>query len=277
MDHWILPKPRLDDLLELLRQDGFEIVGPRIDQGAIVYGTIHSTKDLPIGWTDRQGPGSYRLEKRQDQAHFGYAVGPHSWKKYLFPPALRLWQAKRTEDRFTVETTLPIPPPRAFLGVRSCEIHALAVQDRTFLNRHGQFTDPYYTQARSRLFLIAVECQHPAGSCFCSSMNTGPDVRPDRFPPPLSGTRNDSGSGRFSLPVTSTQVNPQSEDKRVPLLDLVLTELKKSFVVREGSPRGRQFLDRLSLAPASAEEKSSAGPGLFLTITGSLIAAPWIL
>ena len=97
-DSWLLPKRKLDELIELLIDIGFEVIGPRIEQAAIVYGPIQSARELPIGWTDRQTPGSYRLEKRDDDAFFGYAVGPHSWKKYLFPPVLRLWQARRTDD-----------------------------------------------------------------------------------------------------------------------------------------------------------------------------------
>ena len=112
-DTWILPKSRLDELISLLMGDGYEVIGPRIEQQAIVYGPVQGVKDLPVGWTDRQAPGSYRLEKRSDDAYFGYAVGPHSWKKYLFPPTLRLWQAKRGEDGFTVCDDQVDPPRRA--------------------------------------------------------------------------------------------------------------------------------------------------------------------
>jgi sulfhydrogenase subunit beta (sulfur reductase) len=122
---WLLPKVRLDDLICLLLKDGFEVIGPRIEQQAIVYGPAQSSSDLPIGWTDRQAPGSYRLEKRQDDAYFGFAVGPHSWKKYLFPLRLRLWQARRTEAGFEVNDAIPELPPRALLGVRACELHAI--------------------------------------------------------------------------------------------------------------------------------------------------------
>src|SRR5208282_4138966 len=137
-NHRLLSKPRLDDLIGLLVQDGYEVIGPRVDQGAIIYEQIRSAHDLPIGWTDRQAPGSYRLEKRNDQAYFGYAVGPHSWKKYLFPPDLRLWHAQRTATGFTVRAEDHEPPQRAFLGMRACELHALAVQDRVFIKREGQ-------------------------------------------------------------------------------------------------------------------------------------------
>ena len=124
---WILPKARLDDLIRLLLQEGFEVIGPRIEQQAIVYGPVQSAKDLPVGWTDRQTLGSYRLEKRQDDAYFGYAVGPHSWKKYLFPPTLQLWQARRTDAGFEIHDAMQDPLRRALLGVRACEFHAIAV------------------------------------------------------------------------------------------------------------------------------------------------------
>ncbi len=205
-DTWILPKARLDDLIHLLLQEGFEVVGPRIEQQAIVYGPVQSAKDLPIGWTDRQTPGSYRLEKRQDEAYFGYAVGPHSWKKYLFPPTLRLWQARRTGAGFEVQNAMPEPPRRALLGVRACELHAIAVQDKVFLDRAGQFTDPYYARRAHSCFSCAVECEHPGGTCFCASMGTGPEIsneqRVARDTEDCGDKDSSSSSARLSLPLT---------------------------------------------------------------------------
>ena len=45
-----------------------------------------------MGWTDEQDGGHYRLVRRDDDALFGYAVGPHSWKKFQLPPEVRLWR-----------------------------------------------------------------------------------------------------------------------------------------------------------------------------------------
>lgn len=94
-------------------------------------------------------------------------MGPHSW--YFFPPVPPLWQARRTETGVAVTAAAADPPRRAFLGVRACELHALAIQDRVFINRAGRFTDPYYAAARARLVLTAIECEHPTGKCFCAS------------------------------------------------------------------------------------------------------------
>jgi len=254
-DAWILPKPRLDDLIRLLQQDGFEVIGPRIEQAAIVYGPVQSVKDLPVGWTDRQSPGSYRLEKREDDAYFAYAVGPHSWKKYLFPPTLRLWRARRTDTGFEIHEPAPDPKRRVLLGVRACKLHAISVQDQVFIDRAGHFTDPYYARARERLFLVAVECEHPAGTCFCTSMGTGPQVREHAREAGRDATPSDTDrSGRQSLPLASRS----SVSGTPAFFDLALTELHKAFVVRPGSAAGQNVLDRLSLTMASTDEVSEA-------------------
>jgi ferredoxin len=255
---WLLRKDRFDDLIHLLLEDGYEVIGPRLEQQAIVYGPVQRAKDLPVGWTDRQSAGSYRLEKRTDDAWFGYAVGPHSWKKYLFPPTLRLWQAQRTEGGFTVCDDQPAPPRRALLGVRACELHAIAVQDKVFLNREGRFTDSHYAQARERLFLIAVECEYPAGTCFCASMGTGPQVvdaqqaqAPAAEIPAVSDFN--APSTRRSLPLAD---GPKPE--AAILFDMALTELDDAFVVRAGSLLGQDVLDRLGLTTASSAEGEEA-------------------
>ena len=130
---------------------------------------------LPIGWTDRQDGGSYRLERRADEARFGYAVGPHSWKRFLFPPRVRLWRASRDGDGAPAIEEEPLDEtPLAFFGVRSCELHAIEIQDRVFIG--GQYVDRDYAARREGAFLVAVNCSEPGGTCFCASMGTGPQA-----------------------------------------------------------------------------------------------------
>jgi sulfhydrogenase subunit beta (sulfur reductase) len=80
----------LDALLAAIAGQGYHVVGPTVRDGAIVYGDVSSSADLPVGWGDEQDGGSYRLRRREDEAVFGYAVGPQSWKQFLHPPKLRL-------------------------------------------------------------------------------------------------------------------------------------------------------------------------------------------
>jgi len=65
----------------VLERRGYRIVGSTIRNQAIVYDDIASPADLLCGWTDEQDGGRYRLVRRNDDALFGYAVGPQSWNK----------------------------------------------------------------------------------------------------------------------------------------------------------------------------------------------------
>ena len=159
-------------LLEALCGKGYRVIGPTVRDQAIIYSDIASLADLPRGWTDEQDGGHYRLIRRNDDALFGYAVGPHSWKKFLHVPEQRLWRAERSAEGVRV---LAEPEPAellALIGVRSCELHAIAIQDRVLLE--GAHGDPHYRARRRSAFLVAVNCAEPGGTCFCASMNTGP-------------------------------------------------------------------------------------------------------
>ena len=169
----VIEPEALDALVDVLRDRGYLVLGPTVRDGAIVYAELESGAELPVGWTDRQDGGTYRLERRSDDARFGFAVGPHSWKQFLFPPRLRLWQARRDGDGgFELEEEARDERPLAFFGVRSCDLHAIAIQDRIFIG--GRFVDPDYASRREGAFVVAANCFEPGGTCFCVSMGTGP-------------------------------------------------------------------------------------------------------
>ncbi|MEZ6057614.1 MAG: 4Fe-4S dicluster domain-containing protein [Planctomycetaceae bacterium] len=213
-----LSRSTFSRLFELLRDEGYTVIGPKIDQEAIVYGQIHSIDDLPMGWTDEQGPGTYRLQPRDDDALFGYVVGPHSWKSYLFPPKATLSEANQVNGSWVFSVSEEVPPKYAFLGVRGCELAAMRVQDRVFLS--GAYVDPIYQGRRAAAFIIAVNCTQAAPTCFCTSMETGP--------------RCHSG------------------------FDWGLTELPDGFVVEIGSERGEQMLTALETTEVSAQQQQAA-------------------
>jgi ferredoxin len=168
----VVQATHLQHLLDALKDRGYQVVGPTVHDGAIVYAAIDTVGDLPAGWTDEQERGHYQLVQRDDQAWFGYAVGPHSWKQFLYPSQLRLWQAQRQENGFHfIENTQEVPR-YAFLGVRACELHAVAIQDNILI--HGPHADPTYALRRQEAFTIAINCGQAGGTCFCVSMQTGP-------------------------------------------------------------------------------------------------------
>lgn len=215
---WFLPRADLQSLFAALKSLAYQVIGPTIDQGAIIYAEIDSVDQLPRGWTDVQQPGSYRLVKRDDEAYFGYVVGPHSWKRYLFPPSITVAEAERTTDGWEMRTPADNPPKCAFLGVRACELAAMSVQDRTFL--HGPYVDPIYQARREQALIIAVNCTQAASNCFCTSMQTGPHCR----------------SG----------------------FDLALTEVPDGFLLEVGTERGQAVLDWLPVREAAPVESLAA-------------------
>ncbi len=215
-----LPRESLQRLFDALTARGFRVIGPTVDQQAIVYDELRSVDDLPRGWTDVQQPGSYRLARRDDEALFGYVVGPHSWKKFLFPPREVVATAERGEAgwAFGEAAAQGDERPLALVGVRACELAAIAVQDRVFL--HGPYVDDAYRRRREACCIVAVNCTQAAATCFCTSMGTGPECRRG--------------------------------------FDLALTELADGFVVQAGSPLGQELLGELPSRPAQAGETENA-------------------
>jgi ferredoxin len=210
----------LDRLLDALRRRGYTVIGPTVRSQSLVYDELRSAADLPAGWVDVQDGGTFRLQ-REGEAVFAHTVGHDSLKRFLFPPVLRVWRARRGESGLEVEA--PEPPPRyAFVGVRSCDLHAVAIQDRVFMgDRH---VDADYEARRRDAFFVAVNCGRAGGTCFCASMATGPRV--------TAG------------------------------YDLALTELVDEdghrFVVEVGSERGQEVLAELDAR--AADEREQAAP-----------------
>ena len=218
----VLPAGGLQSLLDALAGLGYTIIGPTVRDGAIMLGPLHSMADLPGGWTDEQDAAHYRLRPSGSPALFGFAASAQSWKSILFPPRELLWSGERTAAGFAVAPAAA-PPRYALLGVRSCDLHALAIHDQVLLGRGA--ADAAYAARRQDAFIVAVACGNPGGTCFCVSMGTGPD--------PAAG------------------------------FDLALTELTEGpgghrFVVRAGSERGRDLLGQLPAGPADGADLGAA-------------------
>ena len=215
----LLDADGLNALLGALRQRGYQVIGPTVEHGVIAYQAIEDAADLPVGVGDEQGPAHYRLRQRQDHARFGYAAAPSSWKRHLQPPASPAWRARRDPDG-TMEFRGPEETlvKRALVGVRACELAAIAVQDQVLTSSLD--VAGMSIPARSDRFVVAVNCGEPSGTCFCASMGTGPRAR----------------SG----------------------FDLALTEVldgagEPGYLAEVGSPAGGAVLADLPSRPADAE------------------------
>ena len=222
IDQVVLECDNFHKILDELFKRGYKVIGPTLGEGAVVYNELNSVTNLPIGWTDEQDGGTYRLKKRDDKALFGYVVGPHSWKNFLFPSVQRLWQARRAGNSFQIVTEDEKVPKFAFIGVRSCDMHAIAIQDKVFIN--GQYVDPHYKSRRTDAFILSINCGKAGGTCFCVSMGTGPKAT-------------------FGF-------------------DLAMTEILKGdkhyFVVEVGTELGAEILHAVPYRKATEEETDTA-------------------
>ena len=220
-DTAVLEPGALEALVSALHARGYRVLGPRLRDGAIVYDDLERADQLPVGWTDAQAPGRYRVERREDEARFGYAVGPHSWKQFLLPARVRIWRSRRDGEGFEIEADETDRPPLALVGVRGCELSAIAIQDRVLLG--GEYVEADYAARRDGAFIVAVDCFEPADTCFCTSMGGGPQIR--------------------------------------GVCDLVLSEIldgEHRFLVRAGSERGAEVLRGLpQRSPVAADLAAS--------------------
>lgn len=168
---------QFEQLLEVIKQAGYKLLGPTVRDEVIIYDELHSAKDLPIGWADEQDPGRYRLKRRHDDAYFGYNLGPHSWKQFLFPPKEKLWSAKKqAHNKLVILQEQPPPDEKmAFIGVRACEMQAIFVLDKVFNTKLAIYQQ--YQKRRDNAFILAVNCTTAANTCFCASMQSGPATK----------------------------------------------------------------------------------------------------
>jgi sulfhydrogenase subunit beta (sulfur reductase) len=223
---FVIERKHFDSLLAVLKQHGYRVVGPTVQDGALVYDELASAGDLPAGYTDEQAPGTYRLKKSDSKALFGYTLGAQAWKRFLHPPTVKLLEGKRNGNTFEIKEEKTVQAPYAFIGVRSCELHAIGILDKVFLN--GNYVDSSYAARRKDTFVVAVNCTQAGGTCFCASMNTGPRA-----------------TAGFDLGLTEF-VDPS----------------RHFFVVEVGSARGAEILRELPHVQASETETARLERGV---------------
>ncbi len=205
-------------LFDVLAEEGYAVIAPQARDGRIAYVETRDAADLPWGISLSQEAGSSKIRKDAHHFCFAWANGPQALKPLLFAPREPLWRISRKQDGFAVEGIETDARPLAVIGVRACDLAALSIQDQHFVG--GPCPDPHYAARCEGLLLIAVNCTHPAATCFCASTGDGPEA-----------------SQGF---------------------DLSLTEIEGGFVVKAGSKAGERILASLPLADASTAQLDAA-------------------
>ena len=91
----VLEARDLQLLLDALAGKGYRLVGPTLRRGELIYGDLATVADLPVGWRDEQEGGTFRLQKRQDQAQ----PNPGPLRQGLEPALAQRGPLRQTDRR----------------------------------------------------------------------------------------------------------------------------------------------------------------------------------
>lgn len=211
-----ISKPHLDTIFTTLSGLDYQLEGPQVQDYTVVLGPIENRADLPKGYSSQEEPGKYTLSFNNQENYFNVTSGPHTWKKYFFPPNVQQMVFRKDPDHpnsWITESSAGEVPRYALIGVRPCDLAGIQIQDKIFLE--GERCDPIYQERRENALIVVTNCSKPCGTCFCTSMGTGPKA--------------ESG------------------------FDLALTEIEDHFLIEVGSEKGQQALAEVKWKSASDE------------------------
>jgi len=134
-------------------------------------------------------------------------------KAFLLPIKERV--AVYSAAGIDAEGSQPVCGRRALVGLRACDLKAIAYLDKVF--REGDVVDPFYEARRQTELLISVDCVAVHENCFCTAVGGSPFAE-----------------GGF---------------------DLNLTPLDEGYLVEVGSEKGQAVIDRASGAVTEATDE----------------------
>lgn len=221
----VLDAEGLDALVRCLREDGRLPVAAGIRDGAVVIEALGPRDTLPSGWVEEKDAGRATVRRREDARRFAHLLGASGWKRLFFPAARVLFEARKEGDSgaFVVEAPEPAAAPLALVGVRPCDLAALATLDRVFAE--GPYPDSVWSRGRRSAFVVAAACTESAATCFCASLGSGPGL---------------PGSG---FDVGLVEIGEPNEP---------------AWLVRAASEPGEAMLARLRSRPAAAADLEAA-------------------
>ncbi|MBI5198989.1 MAG: 4Fe-4S dicluster domain-containing protein [Nitrospirae bacterium] len=176
----ILYKDHLSYWLRQLRKER-ELIGPlRGEETDIVFKSVENIHDIVLDLP---------------------AILP-TVKEFLFPQYEPMFKYLMTDEVVDLRDNTK----RVIFGVRSCDVTALTLLDKFFLDG---YKDPFYEERRNETVLISIVCGRPEPECFCAGLNTGPylekgfDVQltdlGDRFFVQVGSPKGHSAVMRFSF------------------------------------------------------------------------------
>lgn len=208
----ILERADVLRVIDLLRDQGYEVFAPFCDRGSDTY--FEQVTNENRQWVRLRVPNPYYPAKR-----------------FVLPHIERLLKVRRN-GQLEIEPVREAPR-RAIFGIRSCDVAGIHHLDRFYLGRG--FRDNYYEARRKNLFLVNLVCTDPQreirDECFCVCSDTGPAAR-DHFDLQLMDLGDEymavagsaAGEALFSNSIFHHATEAHVEKRRA-----ILTAVRKSF------------------------------------------------
>ncbi len=140
-----IDKNKIPELLKALSAD-YTLYGPKAEGGIVAMGRINSAEELMLD----------------------YRNSTISAKELFLPRAEVVYEfdgQKFVDDKLSDEK-------RVIFGMRPCDCRALALLDRNFDT--DQVKDPFYITRGQNTIVVALACNQPASSCFCTAVGGDP-------------------------------------------------------------------------------------------------------
>ncbi len=153
----ILPSAKLVPFLEQLRRDA-TLVAPVVAEGGPILAEVSSAE---------QAAGAAAVLAAADGGNTRLSL-----KGTFFPQREVLFSFAAGSLEEVPGTGSGNAPPLVVFGARPCDARAMTMLDKVFGG--GGREDPYFTGRRRCTVVIAMACDAPAATCFCTSVGGSP-------------------------------------------------------------------------------------------------------
>jgi ferredoxin len=194
---FVLDKKDLAPFVAKLGKE-YEIIAPVKKNGSYIFNVISNAEEMSLDYDTTILPP----------------------KKLFLPPREKLFSFSRAMP-MSVANSVAITEPeeeearKILFGVHPCDVNAILLLDKVM---EGDFPDPYYFRRRRNTIIAAFNCTEARGNCFCTSFDTGPELR----------------NG----------------------YDLLFTDLGEKYLVEIGTDAGKKIIERAKVREAKKEDVS---------------------
>ncbi len=140
-----IKKEQIPKFLTAISAD-YALYGPKVEDNIVTFGCINSADEMMLG----------------------YRNSVTSPKDLFLPRAEVVYEF---DGQNFVNDAMP-DQKRVIFGMRPCDCRALTILDRVFDTE--EMKDPFYVTRRENAVVVALGCNEPLSSCFCTAVGGDP-------------------------------------------------------------------------------------------------------